>query len=103
MSDTHKSDRALQDLLGSYRVEMPDAALTGKILNLGVQQKAKRKRIRNWLIGAGLVGIGLAGGLSGAATVAIITPMQPYVRADQETAFGMVQTDNEAYRLQEEQ
>lgn len=103
MSETPKTDRALHELLKSYKVPEPDAALTGKILSFGTYQAEKRRRIRNWLIGAGLIGVGLAGGLSGAATVAVVIPVQPYVRADQETAFGLVQTDSESYRFQEEQ
>ncbi|MFD1745422.1 hypothetical protein ACFSE1_08130 [Rhizobium helianthi] len=103
MPETHDTDRTFERLLTSYRVAEPDAVLMGRILNLGAQQAARRTRRRHWMIGAGLVSLGLAGGLSGAVTVAIITPIEPYVRADQETAFGLVQGESEASRLQEEQ
>lgn len=103
MPETKKPDDELKALLSAYRVSPPDAALVGRILASGQQRMTLRKRVTRWLLGAGLVGLGLAGGLTGAAMVAVIMPSHSTVRADYETAFGSIQPDGEASHMQEVQ
>lgn len=103
MSEKPDAERQLDALLASYRVAEPDTALTGAILASGTRHVAKRRRLRQWLMGAGLIGLGLAGGLTGAVAVAIITPREPMMQAELETAFGSVQVDSDAGKFQEEQ
>lgn len=103
MSDKPDAERQLQALLASYRVDAPDAALVGAVLTAGNRRMSLRRRWQRWLVGAGLIGVGLAGGLTGAVAVAVITPHEPLTHTDLETAFGTVQGDVDAARVQEEQ
>lgn len=64
---------ALDDLLSRHRVAAPDTALAGRIAASGPRALWKNTRLI-WQ-GAGLAGIGLAGALAGALTVAILLPL----------------------------
>ena len=103
MREIQDAEEPLKALLASYRVAPPDAALTGRILESGQRRLTFRNRMARWLMGAGLVGLGLAGGLTGAATVAIMLPGQSFIRTDYDTAFGSIQTDGESGHMQEVQ
>lgn len=103
MPELKNSDAELKALLSAYRVAPPDAALAGRILQSGQTHVTIRRRIARWLVGAGLVGLGLAGGLTGAATVAVLLPSQTLMRTDYETAFGSIQPDGELSQMQEVQ
>ncbi|WP_137135433.1 hypothetical protein [Rhizobium sp. FKY42] len=103
MPETHNLDEDLKALLSTYRVAPPDAALVGRILEGGQQRLTVRNRLTRWLVGAGLVGLGLAGGLTGAATVAIVLPSQSIIRTDYDTAFGSIQPDGDTSHMQEVQ
>lgn len=103
MPEFKNSDEELKALLAAYRVAPPDAALAGRILQSGQRPMTIRKRIVRWMVGAGLVGLGLAGGLTGAATVAVLLPGQTVIRTDFETAFGSIQPDSEFNQMQEVQ
>ncbi|RVD61120.1 MULTISPECIES: hypothetical protein [unclassified Mesorhizobium] len=81
----------LDALLDSYRVDAPDKALHGSILQAAGRHLVQRRRKRFWWLGLGLAGIGLAGAVAGLALVTIVTPeVQPdhYVLDANATAFG---------------
>ncbi|TIN68681.1 MAG: hypothetical protein E5Y30_22530 [Mesorhizobium sp.] len=81
----------LDALLDSYRVDAPDKALHGSILQAAGRHLVQRRRQWFWWLGLGLAGIGLAGAVAGLALVTIVTPeVQPdhYVLDANATAFG---------------
>lgn len=81
-------DAALARLAGPP----PSAALAGRLLADAERRVTIRTRLRRWLVGAGLIGIGLAGGLSGAVAVAVVLPGQgaSLEIASGDTAFGAI-------------
>ncbi|RWO74579.1 MAG: hypothetical protein EOS17_01970 [Mesorhizobium sp.] len=81
----------LDALLDSYRVDAPDKALHGSILQAAGRHLVQRRRQWFWWLGLGLAGIGVAGAVAGLALVTIVTPeVQPdhYVLDANATAFG---------------
>ncbi|PZV38051.1 hypothetical protein [Mesorhizobium kowhaii] len=85
--------------LDSYRVDAPDKALHGSILQAAGRHFVQRRRQRFWWLGLGLAGIGLAGAVAGLALVSIVTPeVQPdhYVLDANATAFGDASPDRDA-------
>ncbi|MBB4142885.1 hypothetical protein [Rhizobium rhizoryzae] len=103
MPESKDRDKQLEALLSTYRVAPPDAALVGRILESGQRRLTMRNRMIRWLIGAGLVGLGLAGGLTGATAVAFMLPSQSIIRTDYDTAFGSIQPDGDTSHMQEVQ
>ncbi|MFB9978920.1 hypothetical protein ACFSQQ_36300 [Mesorhizobium kowhaii] len=84
--------------LDSYRVDAPDKALHGSILQAAGRHFVQRRRQRFWWLGLGLAGIGLAGAVAGLALVSIVTPeVQPdhYVLDANATAFGDASPDRD--------
>ncbi|MCF1460575.1 hypothetical protein FS827_04490 [Agrobacterium vitis] len=73
----------------------PSAALTGRILQSADKRVTLRRRLHRWLVGAGLLGVGLAGGLTGALAVAIVAPPTQIPMTDTATAFGNIMTEGE--------
>lgn len=63
----------LDDLLSRYRVAAPEAPLARRIVASAPRALWRRTRLI-WQ-GAGLAGIGLAGALAGALTVAVLLPL----------------------------
>lgn len=95
MSENATQEERLDALLSGYRVEAPNSALAGRVLADGMRLRQRRTRIWRWLTGAGLIGVGLAGALSGATAVMVLSPGGAgFAPADRlETAFGTVPTD----------
>jgi hypothetical protein len=73
----------------------PTAVLTGRILQSADRRITLRRRLKRWLVGAGLIGVGLAGGLTGALAVAVFTPPPQIPITDAATAFGNIMTESE--------
>ncbi len=109
-----KKAAGLDALLSRYQAPSPSPALVGRVLPQAAFAAAGRratlqKRLRAWWMGAGLVGLGLAGGLTGAIAVSVIMPSQPMPFGDggmaggitigmagnADTAFGTVSGDND--------
>lgn len=85
----------LDAVLSRLSPPSPSAGLTAGILADGKTWIARRQRFRRWAISAGLIGIGLAGGLTGAVAVMVITPPPALSVNGTMTAFGELQFDNE--------
>lgn len=85
----------LDAILFRLQPPVPPAGLAAGILADGETWRTRRQRIRRWAISAGLVGIGLAGGLTGAVAVAVITPPPALSINGTMTAFGELQFDSE--------
>jgi hypothetical protein len=107
----------LDRLLAHSTTPAPSPALSARVLSTEAFSAAGRRallrqRLRRWWTGAGLVGLGLAGGLTGAIAVTAILPGQPAAFGDgvagsyqaglgfgtggsAETAFGTVPADND--------
>uniref|UniRef100_UPI00310168B9 hypothetical protein n=1 Tax=Neorhizobium sp. EC2-8 TaxID=3129230 RepID=UPI00310168B9 len=64
----------LDAVLSRLQPPSPSSELTGRILAGGETWRTRRQRFRRWAISAGLIGIGVAGGLTGAVAVVVITP-----------------------------
>lgn len=73
----------------------PSAALTGRILQSADKSVTLRRRLQRWLVGIGLVGVGLAGGVTGALAVAVFASPPQIPITDTVTAFGNVMTESE--------
>jgi hypothetical protein len=73
----------------------PTSALTDHIFQSADRRVTLRRRLQRWLVGAGLVGVGLAGGVTGALAVAILTPPPQIQITDTATAFGNIMTESE--------
>ncbi|MCO5730992.1 hypothetical protein [Rhizobium sp. SSA_523] len=94
-------EAALRSLLGRHRIDPPGGALAGRILADGMRMtgaaSARRRGLRRWLAGAGLVGISLAGAVSGATAVMVLSPAavgrMPVERF--ETAFGALAPESQ--------
>ncbi|MGG7518151.1 hypothetical protein ACQ3G6_09730 [Allorhizobium undicola] len=84
---------ALDLLLDGIAPVQPSAALVGRILDEGQTELARNRRHRRWWWGVGLLAVGMAGGICGAFTVAVITPSATIYADNGATAFGLVQTD----------
>ncbi|MGE6740918.1 hypothetical protein ACQKGC_11645 [Allorhizobium pseudoryzae] len=94
MTESRNREEQLDRLLARHRVPTPDSALTGRILADGLRLTQRRARIWRWLTGAGLIGVGLAGALSGAAAVMVLSPSSGFQLSEPlETAFGTVATE----------
>lgn len=74
---------------------LPSAALIGRISRSADKRVTFFRRLRQWLVGAGLVGVSLAGGLTGALAVAVVAPSPSISTPDTATAFGNVMTESE--------
>ncbi|RWX81093.1 hypothetical protein EPK99_01815 [Neorhizobium lilium] len=85
----------LDAFLALSATSLPPAALTGRILQSADKRITLRRRLQRWLVGAGLVGVGLAGGLTGALAVAVVAPPPQIPIADTATAFGNIMTEAE--------
>ncbi|MBT9368729.1 hypothetical protein [Rhizobium sp. CSW-27] len=85
----------LDAALAMLAAPQPKAALSGRILADAERHVTIRTRLRRWLVGAGLIGIGLAGGLTGAMAVAVVLPGQGagLEIASGDTAFGAIDSD----------
>lgn len=85
----------LDDLLAAHRVSAPGAALIGRVLAQAPQPAWIWSRTKLWWSGLGLAGVGLAGGLAGAAALWLATPMladQQFAdAADSQTVFGDIE------------
>lgn len=105
MTENTNREERLNALLARHRIEAPDSALAGRILADGVRLRQRRARIGRWLTGAGLIGIGLAGALSGATAVMVLSPSVPSLAPSEtlETAFGSVQTEAQLAEIGEVQ
>ncbi|MQT14493.1 hypothetical protein [Segnochrobactrum spirostomi] len=88
--------RALDDALLRLAVPPPSRALEARVLAAGPRRVALRVKLRRLLIGSGLVGIGMAGLLTGAAAVFAITPAPVVSGSEISTAFGSLETDTRA-------
>ncbi len=73
----------------------PTSALAGRILQSADRRVTLRRRLQRWLVGAGLIGVGLAGGVTGALAVAVLTPPPQIQITDTATAFGNIMTESE--------
>lgn len=95
MSENETQEKRLNALLSRYRTKEPGSALAGRILSDGVRLRQKRARVSRWLTGAGLIGIGLAGALSGAMAVMVLSAGGATLQLSEplETAFGAVATE----------
>ncbi len=94
MTETQDKAERLDALLGSYRVPPPDSALAGRIVESGLRRARLHRRLVRAITGAGLIGIGLAGGLTGVAAVMVVMPAASFSHSEAlETAFGAVQAD----------
>jgi hypothetical protein len=83
----------LDDALKRYETCPPSSALYATILVSGTRQlRPKRWRLRLGL-GALMCGLGVAGGLAGAAAVMTIIPEPSITSNEPATAFGDLQTD----------
>ena len=80
MAENRNMDKELKALLGTYSVPPPDSALIGRVLKSGQQHVSFRRRMSRWVMGAGLVGLGLAGGVNGAGNGGVVLPSQTFVR-----------------------
>ncbi|MCY1664334.1 hypothetical protein [Rhizobium sp. SL86] len=105
MSENGNREEWLDALLARHKVQAPDSALTGRILADGLRLRQRRARIGRWLTGAGLIGIGLAGALSGATVVMVLSPSVQGLAPSEtlETAFGSVQTEAQLAEIGEVQ
>jgi hypothetical protein len=74
---------------------LPSVALIGRIAQSADNRVIFFRKLRQWLVGAGLVGVSLAGGLTGALAVAVIAPSPSISTPDTATAFGNVVTESE--------
>lgn len=73
----------------------PPAALIERIVQSADKRTTLRGKLQQWLVGAGLAGIGLAGGFTGALAVAAVAPSPSISTPDTATAFGNVMTESE--------
>ncbi|MBP2547645.1 hypothetical protein J2858_000538 [Neorhizobium galegae] len=99
----------LDAILSRYQAPSPSPSLVARVLPPEALAAASRRatwqrRLRASWMGAGLVGLGLAGGLTGAVAVSVIMPGQPLPFSDgvvpaaltlgtagtAETAFGTI-------------
>lgn len=85
----------LDAVLSRLRPPSPSAGLTAGILADGEMWRIRRQRFRRWAISAGLIGIGLAGGLTGAVAVVFVTPPPSLTIDGTMTAFGQLQFESE--------
>ncbi|OLP57030.1 hypothetical protein BJF92_21215 [Rhizobium rhizosphaerae] len=85
--------RAVDAALDRFALAPPAPALAARILRETGRGHALRLAIRRALIGAGLLGVGLAGGLAGAAAVMIAVPPPALTGEDGTTVFGMLAPD----------
>ncbi|CDN58204.1 Hypothetical protein RG1141_PA13720 (plasmid) [Neorhizobium galegae bv. officinalis bv. officinalis str. HAMBI 1141] len=91
MTDADQLDAVLSRL----QSPSPSTRLTAGILADGETWLARRTRLRRWAISAGLIGVGLAGGLTGAVAVVVVTPPPALSLNGTMTAFGELQSDSE--------
>lgn len=66
---------ALDDALDRFVVAAPDTKLNDHIFRSAPMARAAWRRTRIWWHGAGLAGLGIAGALAGALTIAVLLPM----------------------------
>jgi hypothetical protein len=85
----------LDTVLSRLQPPSPSAGLTAGILADGETWLTRRQRFRRWAISAGLIGIGLAGGLTGAVAVVVVAPPPALSINGTMTAFGELQFDGE--------
>ncbi|MDO1581383.1 hypothetical protein [Rhizobium oryzicola] len=88
----------LDALLARYQPPGPSSALTGRILESAGRRVTLRRRLQRWFVGAGLIGVGLAGGLTGALVVAVVMPPHAPTMTETATAFGNIMTEREIAR-----
>lgn len=88
----------LDALLDCYEPSGPSSALTGRIMETAGRRVTLRRRLQRWFVGAGLVGVGLAGGLTGAFVVAVVMPPHPPTMTETATAFGNIMAEGEIAR-----
>ncbi|ADY66203.1 hypothetical protein D3C87_1100210 [compost metagenome] len=81
--------------LSAYRLRDPSAMLNAKIMAQAKAQTTRRRWIVRYGLGAGMIGISLAGALTGAVAVINLTPPPALTLGDTLTAFGNLQTENE--------
>ncbi len=95
MSENETQEERLNALLSRYRTKEPGSALAGRVLADGMRLRQRRTRLSRWLTGAGLIGIGLAGALSGAMAVMVLSAGGATLQLSEplETAFGAVATE----------
>lgn len=92
LNEAAQLDRAL----AAFRPKAePSAALQGRILADGTARLSSRRRFVRFGLGAGMVGISLAGALTGAVAVINLTPPPSFSFGDNLTAFGNLQSENE--------
>lgn len=88
--------RVLDEALSRFDTPPPSRALEARVLAAGTGRIALRVKLRRLLIGSGLVGIGMAGLLTGAAAVFAIMPAPVVSGTEISTAFGSLETDTRA-------
>jgi hypothetical protein len=81
--------------LSAYRLRDPSAILNAKIMAQAKAQTTRRRWVVRYGLGAGMIGISLAGALTGAVAVINLTPPPALTLGDTLTAFGNLQTENE--------
>jgi hypothetical protein len=86
---------SLDELLGRSASPPVSAALSARIVQTANRRVTWQRRVQRWLVGAGLIGVGLAGGLTGALAVAVVAPRNPMPMTDSATAFGNIMTEGE--------
>lgn len=85
--------RALDAALDRFTLAPPSPALAARILQETGRGRSLRLAVKRALIGAGLLGVGLAGGLTGVAAVMIAAPPPTLTSEDNATAFGVLTPD----------
>lgn len=85
----------LDSVLSTYRLRDPSAILNAKIMAQARTQTTRRRWIVRYGLGAGMIGISLAGALTGAVAVINLTPPPALTLGDTLTAFGNLQNDSE--------
>lgn len=85
----------LDAALSSYRLPDPSARLHARILAQASSRTTRRKRLVRYGLGAGMIGISLAGALTGALAVVNLSPPPALTLGDTLTAFGNLQSESE--------
>lgn len=88
--------RALDAALLRFETPPPSRALEARVLAAATGRIALRAKLRRLLIGSGLVGIGMAGLLTGAAAVFAVMPAPVVGGTEITTAFGSIEADTGA-------
>ncbi|KJF71647.1 hypothetical protein RP75_20370 [Agrobacterium arsenijevicii] len=81
--------------LSAYRLRDPSAILNARIMAQARTHTTRHRWIVRYGLGAGMIGISLAGALTGAIAVINLTPPPALTLGDTLTAFGNLQSENE--------